>query len=167
MVLPHFPQNPHHRTGNPNSSGQRAPDYADNLGKSHSNNVKLGSSEEKQQPVPQARQGAGRKRVEKRKSQLQQGEHCHHLEGRATGLPSLWLACQGRAQKTPLTSSEDGGLALPLPCLCMPGCPWLNLAAGSGACWAVGVPIEPIHSCRNYLLNARCVHRSLQLVRTG
>lgn len=112
-------------------------------------------------------EGAGRKRIEKRKSQLQQGERCPHLEGRATGLSSLWLACQGRAPKTPPTFSEDGALALPLPCLCVPGCPWLNLAVDSGACWALGVPIEPIHSCRNYLLNARCVHRSLQLVRTG
>lgn len=46
-----------------------------------------------------------------------------------------------------------------LPCLRAPGCPWLNLTAGSLGC---GVSIEPMHSCRNYFLNARCVRRGLQ-----
>lgn len=48
-----------------------------------------------------------------------------------------------------------GRLAFPLPYLHVSGCPWLNLAASSGAYWAVGVPVESVHSCHNYLLNAR------------
>lgn len=58
--------------------------------------------------------------------------------GRATVLPSVWLACRWGAQKTALTSSEDGG---PHPPHAVPPCAWLPLAElGSGlwgllGCW--------------------------------
>ena len=102
-----------------------------------------------------------------RESPPETGGKCRHRGGE--GPPACPPSCpppsrppgprRSTEKATGASTALPGGRGCALPCLPAPGCPWLNLTAGSLDC---GVSIEPMHSCRNYFLNARCVRRGLQ-----
>lgn len=96
--------------------------------------------------------------MEKERVPLKRGKCCRRGGERPQACPPLSFAAPKEHRKG-ASIALPGGRGLALPCLRAPGCPWLNLTAGSLGC---GVSIEPMHSCHNYFLNARCVRRGLQ-----
>lgn len=89
---------------------------------------------------------------------LKRGKCCHCGGERPCACPPPSAAILKESTERPLAppqpSPEDG--ASPCPARA-PGCPWLNF---DGRLKAVGSSIEPMHSCHNYFLNARCVRRA-------